>query len=360
MSPSGAASLAGVLLGALALAPVTQAQYGGWMKNQVNSTMCFWEQLRGEGSRIVGESALTLPSNLPFPQRLTNPRHRDLGHQLNDTIYLDGGLLGWKPGLDTGEYGHTISDSKLPEMVQECCGLFSNRYLDNEFALMYKLKLGKAFNITQNITSVLETLSKAPGMGAGNNIAPNYYDGALLGNDKAFYLYGGLLARTDRYIPPEADNVYAYRGYQANSESRAPFSPGFFLNRLPANMTRYLAYGGAASAPSENKAWYFGGQHSPSWGPIYTVTANNSLNAVNVSNTLITLDMSGPEGGEKWSNVTLPENIKGRANPELVWVPYGAQGLLIAIGGVTYPDFDNGKLRSANAAASVSSQALTC
>ncbi|KLU82697.1 hypothetical protein MAPG_01766 [Magnaporthiopsis poae ATCC 64411] len=303
MSPSGAASLAGVLLGALALAPVAQAQYGGWMKNQVNSTMCFWEQLRG--------------------------------HQLRDTIYLDGGLLGWKPGLDTGEYGTTIADN-------------------NPFALMYKLKLGKAFNVTQNITSVLEPLSKAPGMGAGNNIAPNYYDGALLGNDKAFYLYGGLLARTDNYIPPEADNVYAYRGYQANSESRAPFSAGFFLNRLPTNMTRYLAYGGAASAPSENKAWYFGGQHSPSWGPIYTVTVNNSLNAINVSNTLITLDMSGPEGKEKWSNVTLPENIKGRANPELVWVPYGAQGLLIAIGGVTYPAFDNSKLQSANAAASES------
>ncbi|KAL8371900.1 hypothetical protein RB595_001619 [Gaeumannomyces hyphopodioides] len=304
MSPSGAAFLAGALLGALALAPMTQAQYGGWTKNQVNSTMCFWEQLRG--------------------------------HQMRDTIYLDGGLLGWKPGLSTGEYGSTIADN-------------------NPFALMYKLKLGRAFNVTDNITSVLEPLSKAPGSGAGNNIAPNYYDGALLGNDKAFYLYGGLLTKTDTLTSPDADSVYAYRAYQANPESRAPFAPGFFLNRLPTGMTRYLAYGGAASAPSENKAWYFGGQHSPSWGPIYTPSLNDSENAINASNTLITLDMSDPGGPEKWSNVTLlPDSIKGRANPELVWVPYGAQGLLIAIGGATYPDFDNGKLQSANAAASES------
>ncbi|KAL8337977.1 hypothetical protein RB598_006724 [Gaeumannomyces tritici] len=302
MPQSRAASLAGVLLGALALTPMTQAQHGGWIKDQVNTTMCFWEQLRG--------------------------------HQLRDTIYLDGGLLGWRPGMSTGEYGPINADN-------------------NPFALMYKLRLGKAFNITDNITSVLETLSKAPGSGAGNNIAPNYYDGALLGNDKAFYLYGGLLTKTDTLSAPERDSVYAYRGYQANPESRAAFSPGFFLNRLPTNLTRYLAYGGAASAPSENKAWYFGGQHSPSWGPIYTPTLNNSENAINASNTLITLDMSGPDGSEKWSNVTL-DNVKGRANPELVWVPYGAQGLLIAIGGVTYPDFDNGRLQSSNAAASES------
>jgi len=49
---------------------------------------------------------------------MTDPRHRDLGHQLRETIYLDGGRLGWKPGLDTGEYGTTVLDGKLPETVQ--------------------------------------------------------------------------------------------------------------------------------------------------------------------------------------------------------------------------------------------------
>jgi hypothetical protein len=40
--------LAALLVAALVYPSITTAQQSGWMENQVNATMCFWEQLRGE------------------------------------------------------------------------------------------------------------------------------------------------------------------------------------------------------------------------------------------------------------------------------------------------------------------------
>ena len=56
---------------------------------------------------------------------------------------------------------------------------------------MFTLNLSYAFDTTafNKTTSLLQTLSKTGGT-AGNNIAPNYVDGALFANDGAFQLYG--------------------------------------------------------------------------------------------------------------------------------------------------------------------------
>lgn len=193
-------------------------------------------------------------------------------------------------------------------------------------------------------------LSKAPGGGAANNAAPNYLDGAMLANDGEFFLYGGMLRNTAAFVPPHPDDVTSYQAYQYGIQKDG-FHPGFLNDRLPSGMTRYLAYGGAASAPSENKAWYFSGMRSPSWGEIYNPSTNQSLTASNVSNTFITLDMSTQQQ-ETWVNVTLPPSVAARANPELVWVPVGAKGLLVALGGVVFPEFTSSSHQSSNAAAS--------
>jgi hypothetical protein len=116
-------------------------------------------------------------------------------------------------------------------------------------------------------------------------------------------------------------------------------------------VTRYVAYGGAANAPSENMAWYFSGLRSPTAGPIYT-KGNRLSSAVDVSNYLITVDLA-EQGEEKFTNDTLPPDIHGRANPELVWVPVGSRGILVALGGVVYPDFITNNGSSTNATASV-------
>ncbi|KAI5919794.1 hypothetical protein F4810DRAFT_467206 [Camillea tinctor] len=274
-------------------------QQSGWAENQVNATMCQWQALRAA--------------------------------QLKDTVYMDGGYLWWVPGMADESYGAPTQD-------------------DNPLGLIYTLNLSTPFNATTNVSSILQTISKAPNGGAANNFAPNYYDGAMLANNDEFFLYGGLLLRTDAYSPPSASEVLAYQVSQYGAEKPA-FHPGFLNDQLPDGMTRYVTYGGAASAPSENKAWYFGGYRSPSWGPIYYPTGNNSINPVNISNTLITLDLAEQQR-ETWNNVTLPDEIPSRANPSLVWVPVGEQGILVALGGVTYPDYNNNQWVSQNEAQS--------
>ncbi|KAK7748643.1 hypothetical protein SLS53_000664 [Cytospora paraplurivora] len=219
----------------------------------------------------------------------------------------------------------------------------------NPLGLLYTLNFSTPFNVSQNISNVLVTISKS-GSGLATNLAPNYFDGALLANDDEFYLYGGLLAEDDAYTPPDADEVLKYEGYQY-SVNKPAWKPQFLEADLTGNLTRYIAYGGAANVPSENKAFYFSGMQSPDHGPVYYPGSNESLTAINVSNTLITLDLS-TQRSEKWSNVTLPSSIPGRANPELVWVPVGSEGILVALGGVVYPDFDNDILVSENETAS--------
>ncbi|KAI6487942.1 hypothetical protein MCOR11_008643 [Pyricularia oryzae] len=293
MSMSTQALMGRVVVAAMALSSSAVAQEAGWMENQINSTMCTWEALRAI--------------------------------QVKDTLYLDGGHLAWAPGLADGSYGPYIVD-------------------DNPLGYMYSLNFGKSFNTSANISSILGTISKG-----GASFAPNYVDGALMGNDNEFYFYGGMTRRRDSVAAPRADDILSYKA----SGSGVSFRRGFEIARLPQDkdITRYVAYGGAASAPSENKAFYFGGLRSPSHGEIFQPQSQSTIpiTPVNVSNTLITVDLT-QDADKRWNNITLPDDIKGRANPELVWVPYGKQGLLLAIGGVTFPEYAFNTRRSANQA----------
>ncbi|KAI0970569.1 hypothetical protein F4678DRAFT_113436 [Xylaria arbuscula] len=275
------------------------AQQSGWLENQVNTTMCAWRALRAA--------------------------------QVNDTAYLDGGFLYWIPGLADGSLSTPIQDG-------------------NPLGLLYTLNFSIPFNSSTNVSTILGTTQKASTGGAANNFAPNYYDGAILANDHEFFLYGGLLMNTMAYSPPDGDETLGYRASQYGAVKES-FIPGFVNEVLSENVTRYVTYGGAASAPSENKAWYFGGYRSPSSGPIYQPSINNSINPVNVSDTLITLDLS-EQLSEKWFNATLPSGTPSRANPSAVWVPVGEQGILVMLGGVLYPEYNNVTGTSANVAQS--------
>ncbi|KAK1752104.1 hypothetical protein QBC47DRAFT_433058 [Echria macrotheca] len=287
------------LLAVLAVsASVVQGQ-AVWASNQVNTTICEWEQFRA--------------------------------HVVRDTVYMDGGGLWWLPGLSDGSYATPESDR-------------------NPLGIVFTLNFSTPFATTDNITAVFGTLSKVAAGTAAKNLAPNYLDGAMLGNDDEWFLYGGMLRQTKEFSEPSETNVLAYQKYQYGVQKDG-FLPGFVYDDLPKGMTRYLAYGGAAAAPSENKAWYFSGMHAPGWGPIYEPGANASLTAINVSSTLITLDMTTQQQ-ESWKNETLPSDTPGRANPELVWVPVGEQGILVAIGGVIFPDFTGFTGKSSNEAES--------
>ena len=110
-------------------------------------------------------------------------------------------------------------------------------------------------------------------------------------------------------------------------------SPVLLQSSLPDGLTRYIADGGAVSAPSENLGFYFSGVRGQNWGVI--IDDDQSANVT--ANTLITVNMS-TMSDQTWSNITLPDNIPGRINAELVWIPVSQSGVLIAIGGVVYSD----------------------
>ena len=82
----------------------------------------------------------------------------------------------------------------------------------------------------------------------------------MLANDHEWFLYGGLPRDTDGYdmLP---NTVLQYQESQYGVDKPA-FIPGFSIKTLPKGMTPYIAYGGAANVPSENKAFYFSGMSS--------------------------------------------------------------------------------------------------
>lgn len=221
---------------------------------------------------------------------------------------------------------------------------------ENTVGVLYTLNFSVPFNMSQNISALFQEQRKA-GDGLANNIAPTYVDGAMLANDDEYFLYGGLSIKTDTSTDQDANEIREWQGYDYGVE-KPQFAPGFKTVQ-PTNLTRYLAYGGASNVPSENLAFYFSGMRAPDWGKVYYPSGDESLTASVVSDTLITVDMA-VQDYETWSNVTIPSDIPGRANPELVWVPVGEKGILVALGGVVYPEFITGYHASDNQSASVS------
>ncbi|KAM3085135.1 hypothetical protein ACMFMG_003567 [Clarireedia jacksonii] len=159
----------------------------------------------------------------------------------------------------------------------------------------------------------------------------------MLANDYEWYTYGGLPARTDAYSAPDQHALFSYQVYESGPPK--VFTPGVLATELPSNLTRYVAYGGAVSIPSENLGFYFAGMRSANFTAIYdTPSTNKTFNADTPSLTLISVDMADPIKPQ-WYNDSLPSIVPGRASPEIAWVPVSEQGALIAIGGVIDPSY---------------------
>lgn len=211
---------------------------------------------------------------------------------------------------------------------------------------MYSFNFSKPFATNSNLTNLIDTRLKSD----STRKAQNFIDGALLHNDAQFIAYGGSLLRVDPTAkPPPGDEYFVWRSYSYGAD-KPSFRNGSEFDSLEDDPTRYVAFGGAASAPSENKAWYVGGMRSPIWGEIFRAHNNRSLTANTTSNRLITLDMT-TQYFEKFSNDSLPNDIKPRAGPSVVWVPVGSQGILVVLGGVTYPEYSNYSIRKSDDAA---------
>jgi hypothetical protein len=187
------------------------------------------------------------------------------------------------------------------------------------------------------------------GNGLANNIAPNFYDGAMLANNEEWFTYGGQIVTSDAFRSPDADWVAKYMQYRSGPER--VFEPGWQIEELPANITRYVTAGAAVSVPSENLGYYFGGLRAVDFGAIDILPGNAST----LSMTMIEVNMA-TQNSERWRNLTIPAVIGGRANAELAWIPVAEKGVLIAIGGVINPSFATitQRLNTSQAAESVS------
>ncbi|KAN0084658.1 hypothetical protein V8E54_001125 [Elaphomyces granulatus] len=109
-------------------------------------------------------------------------------------------------------------------------------------------------------------------------------------------------------------------GYEQDQDGLEPINwmPSSIQSSLPDGLTRYVAGGGAISAPSENLRFYFSGIYAPSWGTI--------PDGQSAANALITVRMPTRQR---------PRQIQCRTglDPSL-----SQSGVLIAIGGVHYSD----------------------
>ncbi|CAI4215679.1 unnamed protein product [Parascedosporium putredinis] len=237
---------------------------------------------------------------------------------LRDTVYLDGESILWLNGMDTGNtLDHQMVSSPTPvpppnHLLGHSDRDHGPRPTDNPTGLILTLNLTTPFRLDQNLTQLFGTLPKS----TSSSTIFNYIDGDLLGNDAQFFTYGGLTRRSDSFPDPDPDDVLEYQAYPYESNA-ASFKPGFVPEKLPP-MSR----------------------------------ATSLMAPANVSDTLITLEFD-PEAQniEKWSNVTLPESVLGRAGASGVFVPAGKAGALVFVGGVTHPEFASKSHRSDNPAA---------
>lgn len=200
-------------------------------------------------------------------------------------------------------------------------------------ALVYEFDFGTALSFSENVTQKLTSRSKSGG--SASNIAPQYYDGAMFTNDYQWLLYGGLLQITDSADPPPANSYVTYEKYDNGGPGRRFDAEDGQIDfaTTDGNVTRYIAFGGSASAPSENKGWYFSGMMAKGKGELFAPYGNDTTDPTVFANSLITVDMSQLD--EKFTNTTLPSEVTPRISPELVFVPVGQNGILAVIGGVT-------------------------
>lgn len=276
---------------------------------------------------------------------------------IHDKIFLDGGDISWLPGLDDGSYGPPSGTNGTHNIhVSLYCPSFPYAHsysLGGVSDVLLTYNLSYAFTSNTNLTGLLlrDLLSKAVGGTGQSDIgATNFVDGALLANDDEFWFYGGQ-AELQLEPFPTKNSVIGYEAFQYGDLS-TNFHSGFVPSRtLPGNVSQFVTFGGAARAPSENLAWYFSGATSESGG-ILPKSTNDTDRPTKISNYLITLDLKD-QLFETWDNQTLPPDIKGRASPEVVWVPVGVQGILVALGGVVFPEYAGKNRASQNTTASV-------
>ncbi|KAK3400812.1 hypothetical protein B0T20DRAFT_494902 [Sordaria brevicollis] len=203
---------------------------------------------------------------------------RRFGHQsavVDDKLYVDGGLVNWKP------YSETSAN------------------MSNQFLLYSDLK-----HETEGMPNVYANLSK-------NATIPSVSFGILWEDsiNKWLYSYGGESQSTAR-------NFILY-GYDILNNYWTSFGPPSSSGSITP-----LSHGAGVSISERGEAFYYGGWFSENSVPGWSGTRR-------ASDRLIKYDMDKRE----FSNLTGPDNVR-RAEGTMVYLPISDGGMLAYFGGV--------------------------
>lgn len=196
-----------------------------------------------------------------------------------------------------------------------------------DHSTLYYLNYTVGFEINgsspTNMTSLFTNMPQGPPLAASS------YSGYMFADNYELWTYGGL-ANVPGDTAPASDYIAGYQVYEDQNiltPVLGPDSPGTVLT---SPVTRYLTNGAGVNIPDEKLGFYFSGvSGSPA---IY-----NSGFPQTLESSLLKVDMS-TEGSPLWSQTSLGDNVQARADAQLVWIPVGTNGALIAIGGVISPE----------------------
>jgi len=229
-------------------------------------------------------------------------------------------------------------------------GTFSNGQFQNgaivqhSYGVYYQIDLSQSFDAINNNTDDY----LIPGLPETSNTqAPNYIDGGLFHNDYQFYTFG-YVSSTDldnvanKYSgiadrPPIDSSTVLLGNVFPADPSVSRFDQGVSPNQQTDGVSDNITSGAYASSPDQGLGFYFSGMVSATRGQLEYNTDDNADNHPTItSNTFIKIDMTTANDA-KFQYLTWPANFVPRAEGALVWLPYGKQGVLVAIGGVEVP-----------------------
>lgn len=107
---------------------------------------------------------------------------------------------------------------------------------------------------------------------------------------------------------------------------------------LPNGLTDYTALGAYTSSPDQNLGFYFSGMQSASGGELgLSVSSDSDPEHVAIPRPQFFKVNMEQADNATFTVLTWPSWLTPRAEGSLVWLPYGEDGVLLAIGGVEIP-----------------------
>lgn len=131
----------------------------------------------------------------------------------------------------------------------------------------------------------------------------------------------------DQLFKPEGSTPSIIPNFQTGVNYVYKIPPGSGVNRR-------VTHGAGVNIPSEYLGFYFSGLQSQSGG--YLENYNENDNPSIAANTMVKVDMS-QMGFAQWESLPLDSSVTARGGASLAWLPFGTQGLLVALGGVSSP-----------------------